>query len=107
MGAYGVDFDDCPNIFTRDGNNEGSSLIYYGHKVNFKLQDGLHTVHVRKSTEDDMNALPVLVLTSYMVYNPKELSGCYLVQYRTGAWYAENFKKCVDITVIDILESIL
>ena len=72
MRAYGADVDDCTTIFTKDCNNEGSSLIYDGHKVNFNLQYGLHMVNVCKSTEDDLNAFPVVLLTSDMVYNPRE-----------------------------------
>ena len=53
--------------------------------MKFKLQYGLHMVHVRKTTEDDLNGFHVVVLTPEMVYNPKELSDHYLDQNFTGA----------------------
>ena len=103
MIAYGADVDNCQTFFTRDGNNEGSSLIYDGHKVNFKLPDVLQMLHVRKSTEDDLKYFPVVVLTSDMVYNPKELSGDYLDQNHTGARDTEKYNKFVDITMMDLV----
>ena len=103
MIEYGADVDNCQTFFTRDGKNEGSSLIYDGHKMNFKLPDVLQMVYVRKSTEDDLKYFPVVVLTSDMVYNPKELSGDYLDQNHTGARDTEKYNKFVDITMMDLV----
>ena len=90
MRAYGSDFDDCQIKFTRDGKKGRSSLIYDGHKVNFKLQDGLSMVNLQKVTEDDLNYVPAVVLTSDIIYNTKELSDHYLDQNRTGRWDPKN-----------------
>ena len=75
--------------------------------MKFKLQYGLHMVHVRKTTEDELNGFPVVVLTPEMVYNPKELSEHYLDQKCTGAWDKEKCKKFIDSTVRDIIISVL
>ena len=86
MRSYGSYVDYCKTIQTRDGEKGRSSLIYGGHKVKFKLQDVLNVVNLRKASEDNMNYFPVVVLTSDMVQNTKELIGHYLDQNRTGTW---------------------
>ena len=85
MRAFGRYDNYCPTIFTRDGKKGRSRLIAYGHEVKFKMQYGLYMVHVRKTTEDDLNYFPVVLRTPEMVYNPKELSDHYLDQNFTGA----------------------
>ena len=75
--------------------------------MKFKLQYGLHMVHVRKTTEDDLNDCPMVLLKPEMVYNPKDLSDHYLDQNCIGAWNKEKCKKFVDSTVRDILKCIL
>ena len=69
-----------------DGKKRISILITARHRVNFKLQVGIQMVHVRKSNEDDLNCFPMMLLASYMVYNPKKISYQYLYQNRTCAW---------------------
>ena len=64
-------------------------------------------VHVRNTTEDDINDFPVVVLTTEILYNPKDLNNNYLSQNCTGAWDKGKCKKFADITVRDILKSIL
>ena len=85
MRSYGADIDDYPTIFTRYGKKVMSSLIADGHVMKFKIQYGLHMVYVQKENEDDLNACPVVVLTSDMVYDPKDLNYQYLYQNCAGA----------------------
>ena len=67
----------------------------------------MYMVHVWNWTEDDLDDFPVVVLTPEIVYNTKDLSDYYLAQNCTGAWDKEKCKKFLDITVRDILKSIL
>ena len=67
MRAYGYDVDNFPTISNRGGKKGSSSLATDGHKVTFKLHDGLQMVYVRKSTEDELKYYPVVLLTSDMV----------------------------------------
>ena len=78
MRDFGRYDDYCPTIFTRDGKKGRSRLISDGHEVKFKLYYGLYMVHVRKTTEDDLNDCTVVLLTPEMVYNNKELIDHYL-----------------------------
>ena len=64
-------------------------------------------VHVRNTTEDDINDFPVVVLTTEILYNPKDLNNNYLSQNCTGAWDKGKCKKSVDSTVRDNLKSTL
>ena len=107
MRAFGRYDDYRPTIFTRDGKEGRSRIISDRHEVKFKLQYGLYMVHVRKTTEYHLNDCTVAVLTPEMVYNNKELIDRYLDQNHIGAWDKGNCKKFVDITVRDILKSIL
>ena len=72
--------------------------------MKFKLQYGLQMVHVRKTTEDDLNDCHVVVLTSEMVYNPKEISDHYLDQECKGPRDPDNSKTFVNSTVRYIIK---
>ena len=107
MRAYGTYFNDCPDIFTRYGKKGRSSLIVDRHEVKFKLQCGLQMVHVRKESEYGMKAFLVVLLTSDMVWNSKNIHDEYMAQKCTGAWDPHNCNKVVDITVRKIIKYIL
>ena len=85
MRADGADIDDCPTIFTRYGEMGMSRLNSDGHEAKFKIQDGLQMLYMQKSTEDDLNACPVVVLKSDIIYTPKDLSYHYISQNCAGA----------------------
>ena len=104
MRAYGMDVNECPEIFNRDGNKVVSSLIADRYEVNFKLQDGMDMVHVQEATKYELKTCPVVVMISYMVWNTKDVSDHYLAQNHTGTLYPDNSKTVVDSTVSDILK---
>ena len=72
--------------------------------MTFKLHDGLQMVYVRKSTEDELKYYPVVLLTSDMVYNPKDLIDHYLDHKVTGTWDPDNSKTVMDINLKDIIK---
>ena len=61
-------------------------------------------VHVRKTTEDDLNYFPMVSLAPEMVYNTKEISDNYLDQERKGTHDLDNSKTFVDSTVRYIIK---
>ena len=71
----------------------------------FKLQYGLHMVHVWKETDYKLNDFPLVVLTSDMLCNPKEISYHYLSRNHTGTWDPEICYKIMNIAVGGILKS--
>ena len=62
-----------------------SSLNAGVYDMKFKIQDGLQMLYMQKSTEDDLNACPVVVLKSDIIYTPKDLSYHYISQNCAGA----------------------
>ena len=74
MRAYGIDVDDCPTIFKRNGKKGRSSLIAGNHEITFTLQRKLQMMDVRKASEEELQTCPVLVLTSDMLWNPDDLT---------------------------------
>ena len=104
MRAYGQDADNCPTISNRNGKKGSSSLATDVHKVTFKLHDGLQMVYMRKSTEDELKYYPVVLLTSDMVQNLKDLIDHYLDHKITGTWDPDNSKTVMDINMRDIIK---
>ena len=69
--SYGVDVDDCPNVFHRDGQPGRMNMIADEHTIPFEYRRNLVLLEARVPTANEFNTLPIVIITSALEWNPE------------------------------------
>ena len=72
--AFGVDVDDCPAIYSRNGVQGRQSMVSNDIEIPFTFDRNLILLEASKPSEKDLLTLPYLVITSGMEWNPEAVS---------------------------------